>query len=217
MREGKPNGLVLYDGRMNSSAASDSTRQRIVAAATAEFSRHGIAGARIERIAKAARTSKERVYAYFSSKEDLYRHVSAQERSALAEATRMDPTDLPAYAGRIHDYFTAHPDRFRLMSWGRLELAAAGEAPDAVDPVWETIDLKIEQLRKAQEDGHLDPRWDPLDVLALVNQIATAWAARADLVPVLGEPQQEAFLKARRAAAVTAVQRLFPAAARPSG
>jgi AcrR family transcriptional regulator len=198
------------------SAASDSTRERIVAAATAEFSRHGIAGARIERIAKAARTSKERVYAYFSSKEELYRHVSARERSAVAEATHMDPTDLPAYAGRIHDYFTAHPDRFRLMSWGRLELAAAGEVPGEADPVWETIDNKIDQLRAAQEAGHLDPSWDPLDVLSLVNQIATAWAARADLVPALGEPNRDAFLTARRAAAVAAVQKLFPAAGRPS-
>ncbi|WSS45606.1 TetR/AcrR family transcriptional regulator [Streptomyces sp. NBC_01187] len=65
------------------------------ATAKAEFSQHGIAGARIDRIAKAARTSKERVYAYFSSKVALYRFVSAQELAAVAEPTRMDPTTCP--------------------------------------------------------------------------------------------------------------------------
>src|SRR5215510_10022368 len=101
------------------STGADTTRDRILAAATAEFSRHGIAGARIDRIAKAARTSKERLYAHFRSKEALYRFVAERELAAVAEATRLDPADLPEYAGRVHDYFAAYPDRMRLMAWGR--------------------------------------------------------------------------------------------------
>lgn len=84
-------------------------RDRIVEAATAEFARYGIAGARIDRIAKSARTSKERVYAYFRSKEQLYGFIAARELDAVAEATQMDPADLPGYAGRVHDYFVAKP------------------------------------------------------------------------------------------------------------
>src|SRR5262245_9630255 len=160
---------------------SDSTGDRIVAAATAEFARYGIAGARIERIAKAAKTSKERVYAYYRSKEALYRHVAARELAAVAEASRMDPADLPGYAGRIHDYFVRHPERFRLMSWGRLELAADRDRPD--DAVQATVRDKIEQLRKAQLAGRLDPAWDPLDILVFVNQIAMSWANQPDLAP----------------------------------
>ncbi|MFI1522939.1 TetR family transcriptional regulator [Kitasatospora cineracea] len=189
---------------------ADSTRDRIVAAATAEFARHGIAGARVERIAKAARTSKERLYAYFRSKEELYATVAAVELTAVAEATRLDPTDLPSYAGRLHDYFSAHPDRLRLMSWGRLELAPGdGPAPDG-DPVGATVRHKTEQLRLAQRAGHLDPSWDPLDVLVLLNQLATSWAGQSELLPA-DEEQRTAFLAARRATVVTAVQRLFPA------
>ncbi|MFD9432023.1 TetR family transcriptional regulator [Streptomyces sp. NPDC060002] len=97
-----------------------------MSAAKAEFSLRGIARARMDRIARGAGTSKERVYAYFSSKVALYRLVSAQELAAVAEATGTDPTDLPGYAGRGHDYFTDHPERFRLMSWGQLELDAGG-------------------------------------------------------------------------------------------
>ncbi|MFI1848761.1 TetR family transcriptional regulator [Streptomyces sp. NPDC020480] len=193
---------------MSPSTRADSVRDRIVSAAKAEFSQHGIAGARIDRIAKAARTSKERVYAYFSSKVALYRFVSAQELAAVTEATRMDPTDLPGYAGRLHDYFTGHPDRFRLMSWGQFELDAGDSLPH--DTFRESVTGKIEQIREAQEAGQLDAHWDPVDILVLVHQIATAWAAQPDLLPPSGD-DRAAFLVARRAAIVAAVERLFPA------
>lgn len=178
----------------------DPTRDRILAAAKAEFARYGIAGARIDRIAKEARTSKERVYAHFDSKEALYQVISAQELAAVAEATRIDPADLPAYAGRIHDYFTAHPERYRLMRWGQLELGSDGDAMRL------TVEYKVKQLRQAQEAGQLDPAWDPLDVLVLVNQIATAWVGQLFPEDSAADPA------ARRAAVVAAVQRLFPAA-----
>ncbi|GAA1556046.1 TetR family transcriptional regulator [Kribbella hippodromi] len=193
-----------------SAPTQDSVRDRIVSAAKAEFSQHGIAGARIDRIAKAAKTSKERVYAYFSSKVALYRFVSAQELTAVAEATRLDPADLPGYAGRLHDYFTGHPDRFRLMSWGQFELDAGDPLPH--DAFRESVARKLEQIRESQEAGHLDAQWDPVDILVLVNQISTAWAAQPDLLPPSRE-DRATFLAARRAAVVTAVERLFPAAA----
>ncbi|MBL7258857.1 TetR family transcriptional regulator [Paractinoplanes lichenicola] len=181
----------------------DSTGDRILAAATAEFSQHGVAGARIERIAKTARTSKERIYAYFRSKEALYRHVLRQELGAVAEATRMDPTDLPEYAGRIHDYFTSHPERYRLMTWGQME-----PAPDD-DPIRDATTYKLEKLAQAQKDGVLDPAWDPIDILIFVNQIAMSWVALPSHVPA---EQHESFMADRRAAIVAAVERLFPAA-----
>lgn len=190
--------------------SADTVRDRIVTAARAEFSRYGIAGARIDRIAKAAKTSKERLYVYFRSKEALYGFIAEQELAAVAEATRMDPTDLPGYAGRVHDYFMSHPDHFRLMNWGRLEFADSGATTD--DPVSETVRRKTEQLRKAQEAGHLDPSWDPIDVLVFVNQIAMAWAGQLDLVDVAADQVRDPSLAARRAAVIAAVQRLFPAA-----
>lgn len=199
---------------MASSTRADPVRDRIVTAATAEFARYGIAGARIDRIAKAARTSKERVYAYFSSKDALYRFISNQELAAVAEATRMDPADLPGYAGRVHDYFVTHPERFRLMSWGQLELGTGDSLPD--DAVQESAGHKIEQLRQAQEAGHLAPAWDPLDILVFVNQLAMSWAAQPGLAPADDEGS-DSFIAARRAAIVAAVQRLFPATARDTG
>ncbi|MFF7984142.1 TetR family transcriptional regulator [Streptomyces sp. NPDC007901] len=188
---------------------ADSTRERIVAAATDEFARHGIAGARVDRIAKQARTSKERVYAYFRGKEALYGHVAAKELTELAEATRMDPADLPGYAGCLFDHFTARPDHHRLITWGRLELADSAVADTGTDPTRAAIARKLDQLRQAQQAGQLDPAWDPVDVLALVNQIATTWAAQTE-IGAAAEQAADPSIAARRAAVVAAVERLFP-------
>ncbi|WP_392838534.1 TetR family transcriptional regulator [Streptomyces sp. LN500] len=198
---------------MGSRTAAD-TRDRIVTAAMAEFAQYGIAGARVDRIAKEARTSKERVYAYFRSKEDLYAFVARQELTVVAAASRMDPTDLPGYAGRIFDFFLSHPEHHRLVAWGRLELGDNAPAPDDPLMLMAAVKDKTEQLRKAQEDGYLDPSWDPFDILPLVHQIATSWAAQPELAHVVKEQARTPDTAARRAAVVRAVQLLFPAATR---
>lgn len=186
-------------------AGTESTRDRIVAAATTEFAEHGIAGARVERIAEAARTSKERVYAYFRGKGQLYRFVVARELAAMGQAVPLDPADLPGYAVRVHDHVVAHPERLRLLRWGELE--PAPPRPDPDDPYRALIAGKVDQVRQAQESGVLSDQWDPWDVLVFVSQIATAWAGRAQGLP---DGQRDAFLTARRDAIEAAVARLFP-------
>ncbi|WP_282084652.1 TetR family transcriptional regulator [Streptomyces tendae] len=196
-----------------SGESTDSTRQRIVAAAKEEFARHGIAGARVDRIAKQARTSKERVYAYFRSKEALYAHVAERETTALIEATQLDPADLPGYAGILFDHFTARPDHYRLITWGRLELAESAddtEAADDTSPLQATIAGKLDKLRDAQRIGLLDPVWDPVDVLALINQIAMTWAGQPEIAAAAADQAVDPSVTARRAALVTAVERMFP-------
>ncbi|MGY1503147.1 TetR family transcriptional regulator [Streptomyces sp. QTS52] len=193
-----------------SNSSSADTRQRILAAAKDEFARYGIAGARVDRLAKQARTSKERVYAYFSSKEALYHHIAENQTAALIEATRMDPADLPGYAGILFDHFTAHPDHYRLITWGRLELADGEADSETVDPMLTTITGKVEQLRDAQRAGLIDPAWDPVDVLALINQIATTWAGQPEIGAAAATLAADTSVGARRAALVTAVERLFP-------
>ena len=49
-----------------------STKERILAAATAEFARLGLEGARVDRIARRASVNKAMIYYHFSSKENLY-------------------------------------------------------------------------------------------------------------------------------------------------
>ena len=208
-----PNSLVWYRVSVATSSDTDTTRDRILTAATDEFAQYGIAGARIDRIAGRAKTSKERLYAYFRSKQQLYRHVAERELVAMLEATRMDATDLPGYAGRVHDYFMANTDHLRLMHWNLLEVTAADAPSDPFqESVRQTVRSGIEQLRLAQEAGHLDPAWDPIDVMVLVNQISLAWAWQPGVIDLADGQVRNPSIAARRAAIVAAVARLFPAA-----
>jgi AcrR family transcriptional regulator len=191
---------------------TDSTRDRIVAAARGEFAQYGIAGARVDRIAQAARTSKERVYAYFRGKDELYRFVAAQVLAEIGDAVPLDPADLPGYAAGLFDYFTGHPDRFRFVSWGHLELDSGGPGHEAPDPYGQAIAGKVEKIRGAQEAGQLDPSWDPADICVLASQIATAWIGLPEAAS-LGRPAAgERGVAERRATVVRTVQALFPAA-----
>jgi AcrR family transcriptional regulator len=47
---------------------AEGTRRRILAAATDQFTTHGLAGARIDAIARAANTNERMLYYYFGAK-----------------------------------------------------------------------------------------------------------------------------------------------------
>jgi AcrR family transcriptional regulator len=100
---------------------SSSTKDRILAAAAAEFAQHGFAGARVERVAKAARANKRALYDYFGDKHQLFATVLEREMTQCAEAVSVDDGDLAGYAGRLFDYQAAHPEVLRLLMWEALE------------------------------------------------------------------------------------------------
>jgi AcrR family transcriptional regulator len=54
---------------------SRGSRERILHAALSEFAEHGLAGARVDRIAGKAGVNKAMIYYHFDSKEDLYMKV----------------------------------------------------------------------------------------------------------------------------------------------
>jgi AcrR family transcriptional regulator len=53
----------------------ESTKQRIFEAAVEEFAEHGVAGARVDRIAAKAQANKESIYRYYGTKDELLRRV----------------------------------------------------------------------------------------------------------------------------------------------
>ena len=92
------------------------SRQAILKAALLEFAQEGMAGARIDHIARAARVNKALLYYYFHDKEALYGAVLDQVFSGLAERiNEVLDRDLPprqkllAYAGAHFDYIAASP------------------------------------------------------------------------------------------------------------
>jgi AcrR family transcriptional regulator len=114
------------------------TRADILEVATREFAEKGLAGARIDAIAAAMRTSKRMIYYYFGSKEGLYLAVleEAYRRMRAIEA-ELHLDDLPPedalrrLVGHTVDYQRAHPEFIRLVqneNMHRAEYLARSES-----------------------------------------------------------------------------------------
>src|SRR5216684_3685384 len=80
---------------------SAATKRRLLLAATHEFTERGIAGARVDRIALAARSNKRLIYDYFVDKDGLFDAVMNAHIDLIVEAVPIDAADLPGYAGRL--------------------------------------------------------------------------------------------------------------------
>jgi len=149
---------------------AEATRQRILDAAFAEFSTHGVAGARVDRVAKAAGCNKNLIYIYFTSKEGLFAETLKQRLKLVYEDHPLTPDDLPEYAGKTFDFAMANPDVIKLLAWTKLD-------PDAQQPGAraESIARKVGMLRDAQKAGALTDAWDPEFLITFVMALATAW------------------------------------------
>ncbi len=129
---------------------AQATRKRILEAATAEFSRYGIAGARVDRIAAAASSNKAMIYAYFGSKEGLLEAVATDLIAWHVQGVPLDVRDLPEYAARVFDRYQQHPELLRLVNWDRLE---RGGAHTRSEEGLSAAKGKIDALRRAQAEG----------------------------------------------------------------
>ena len=130
---------------------TERTRRLLLDAAAAEFSAHGLAGARVDRIAAEAGVNKERIYSYFGSKEGLFTAVIGDRLAAVLDAVSITGSGIEAltdYAGRIFDYHSAHPELARLTFWEGLE----DGAPAAEEARAAACARKVARLREAMPE-----------------------------------------------------------------
>src|ERR1700738_2910179 len=117
--------IVAPAKRHVSSHARDpkATRDRILAAALAEFSVEGFAGARVARIARRARVNKRMLYHYFGNKEDLFRGIFDRKLVQRAAWLTEAPPDLGASLAYWFQLACEDSDWIRLVQWEALGLA----------------------------------------------------------------------------------------------
>src|ERR1700740_1969197 len=135
---------------------AEATKERILDAALAEFSAHGIAGARVDRIARAARCNKNLIYIYFEDKETLFTTVLRKHLLRIHEDQPFTPDDLPGCAAKVFDWARANPDLMRLLAWSTLEQTAKGKAERVA-----AFDAKVAALTKAQQAGRVGSAFPP--------------------------------------------------------
>ena len=148
------------------------TRGRILSAATAEFARHGLAGARVDRIAERAAANKRMLYYYFGAKEDLFLAVleAAYERIRTAErALDLEHADPREALKRLVDftwrYCLRHPEFQSLLHSENLHkgghLVRSKRVHELHSPLVETLRAI---LRRGERDGLFRPGIDPVQL-----------------------------------------------------
>lgn len=185
--------------------STDELRGEILAAARTEFAQYGLAGARIDRIARAAAASKERLYAHFGDKETLFREVVVADGAEFLAAAPLRPDAVAEFVGEVYDLARTHPEHFRMIDWARLE-GFALNPPDGGELNGPAQALAV--IRQAQDDGHVDPSWRPEDLLVLLFGLGLAWASWPDPRAHTDDPGEIAH---RRAGAVQAAARILTA------
>ena len=128
-------------------APAGESRDRVFAAAAAEFAAHGFAGANMDRIARAARLNKAMIYYHFPGKTALYRAILADMFGAVRTAITAVAASDRRPEDKIRDYVAA--------------LAREAQARPHFPPIW---------LREIAEGArHVDE-----DTLAYLRDVLVA-------------------------------------------
>jgi AcrR family transcriptional regulator len=178
-------------------------RDMILSAARSEFAQYGLAGARIDRIARAAEASKERLYAHFKDKEALFRSVVAADMAEFFAAVTLRPDAVPEFVGDIYDLACRRPEHLRMITWANLEGLALDPPPVGELEAVQARDIGV--IEAAQAAGHVDATWDPMDLLVLLFGVGLAWAQSPHPDANSSDP---VVIAGRRAAAVEAARRI---------
>jgi TetR/AcrR family transcriptional regulator len=129
------------------------TREKILAAALAEFSAKGFAGARVDAIARRARVNKRMLYYCFGAKQDLYREILRRKIADRAGFIESTPDD---FAGALaHIYLSGGTDIefIRLMEWEAIE--SGGRKCIAEDERRALFEKAVARLRVLQRRGSI--------------------------------------------------------------
>ncbi|WP_248324045.1 MULTISPECIES: TetR family transcriptional regulator [unclassified Caballeronia] len=149
----------------------EGTRRRILEAATDQFSKFGLAGARVDAISELAGSNERMLYYYFGSKELLYVAVLesmykgfAQKESSL-DLTGLEPSEaIAALAQSIWTYLWDSPQWLNLINNENLHqgryLKEFEKLDEAILPVVEVIKAILE---RGADAGQFRKGVDPLD------------------------------------------------------
>ncbi|CAN5333988.1 TetR/AcrR family transcriptional regulator [soil metagenome] len=118
---------------------AEETRRRLLAAAKLEFARSGLAGARVDAIAKRAKINKRMLYHYFESKEGLFTAVLEEVWADIRGAERrlmldqLAPADAIAMLVRFTwQYYLGNPEFLTLVNSENLHKARHVKASDRI-------------------------------------------------------------------------------------
>jgi AcrR family transcriptional regulator len=148
------------------------TRSRILDAATAEFARYGLGGARVDRIARRAGANKRMLYYYFGAKETLFLAVLEASYAAIRSAERdldlehRDPREaLKRLVEFTWRYYLEHPEFMTLLNSENLHKGRHVQRSERVRELHSPlVDTLGAILRRGARQGLFRPGVDPVQL-----------------------------------------------------
>ncbi len=157
------------------------TKARIFSAASDEFAEFGIAGARVDRIAKSARANKAQIYEYFGPKEELFENVLEHELLRLITEVRTPENsgDIPGFVGKAFDFHIAHPNLVKLLHWEALYFGTGQVPGEAGRSAF--YKERSERLGQVLEGSSNETQLDPRHLHFILVSLATSWFSMPQL------------------------------------
>ena len=195
--------------RLGSRGQPEESRTAILQAAIREFAREGVAGARTDAIAKAAKVNKALLYYYFRDKDALYgaalEQVFRERDSVLMPILRENTPPgekLLRYVGAFFDFLAGHPEHREMV---QREMFTVPRRAQALRIVKTYLKPAFEELLKVFHEGIEKGVFRPVDPMQFIPSMAAVVVHYFGSAPFMKmmtnqDPLSPERLAARRAA-----------------
>jgi AcrR family transcriptional regulator len=152
----------------------ESTRDRILDAATQVFAASGLAGARVDAIAKAAGCNKQLLYHYFGSKAGLFEAVVLRVLASRPPISLSSQEDVEAQIAESISDIRKKGDWVRMLAWEALQ--SEGCAIAAYSQRKAMLDESVTEIERGQQAGIFDKTLPPrFLLLAMMGMSMIPW------------------------------------------
>ncbi|MGD9750490.1 MAG: TetR/AcrR family transcriptional regulator [Acidimicrobiia bacterium] len=156
------------------------TRERLLRAAVEEFARCGLAGARVDRIARRAGANKQLVYYYFGSMDGLVDAAVSAMARRRADEVPVGDAGQAAWLLRDTRRSDEEPHWSRLLAFEALQ--AGDEDVHDEQARRDATRKAVRHVRAEQRAGRLPGGLDPAQLLLAVHALSCHAAAFPQLV-----------------------------------
>ena len=195
--------------RLGSRGRPEESRTAILQAAIREFAREGVAGARTDAIAKAAKVNKALLYYYFHDKEALYGaaldevfHERNQYLMPVLSENIPAGEKLLRYVGAFFDYLADHPWHREMVQRELFNVPRRSQMQRIVKLYMRPM---FEELIKVLQEGIASGVFRPVDPMQFIPSMAAVvvhYFGSANFLKLMTneDPLSPERLAARRAA-----------------
>ena len=186
---------------------AEKNQQRILRAATAEFARYGLGGARVDRIAARAGANKRMLYYYYGNKDELFLAVLEASYARIRNAEEgLRLRDLEPEEGirRLVEftwrYYLRHPEFMTLLNSENLHKARHIKRSGWIAAMHSTfVDMLGEILARGARAGRFRRGVDPVQLYISIAALGYFYLSnRYTLSTIFRRPLLSPRHKARR-------------------